>query len=411
MSNDLTLDNVIELENSLSYLEKKDMHNSNINASIEELLVNVPDDLSERSLISMPIAELSTLGAGMASLLPTFRTVTQSTEVGVQGLYQIANELPGAALKKAKDGSYWGSLKTPDGASKMAKLKEAGPITAESKAVMPVNPATMMMAVALYSIECQLGNIGDSIDKLTFFIETEKESEIKADLKTLNSIINKYKHSWDNERFVDSNYKMVCDIQRTASRHMISYEDRIAKLIDKRKGLLVKSKVESLLADLQKNFSYYRLSLYTYSMASFMEIMLGEKYTESLISDVKKTLVDEALKYRQIYSRCSAMLEQLADKSLEQNLLQGIGFVGKKAGELIGEIPLIKEGPVDEFLQVGSEKLDKSASKIVRDTLAAFSEMSDPRIGVFTQKMDDMIQIYNHTEVVYFDKEKIYLVG
>lgn len=411
MNNELTLDNVIELEDSLNYLERKNMYISNANASIEDLLVNVPGDLSERPLISMPIAELSTLGVGMASLLPTFRTITQTTEVGIHGLYQLANQLPGDALKAAKDGTKWAAFKTESGASKMVKLKEAGPLTAESKAVLPVNPATLMMAVALYSIECQLGHIGDSIDKLTLFIESEKESEIKADLKTLNNIMNKYKHSWDNERFVSSNYKMVCDIQRTASKHMISYEDRITKLIDKRKGLLVKSKVDSLLADLQKNFRYYRLSLYTYSMASFMEIMLGEKYTESLISDVKKTLVDEELKYRQIYSRCSAMLEQLADKSLEQNLLQGIGFVGKKAGELIGEIPLIKEGPVDEFLQVGSEKLDKSASKIVSDTLAAFSEMSDPRIGVFTQKMDDMIQIYNHTEVVYFDKEKIYLVG
>lgn len=411
MSNDVTLDNVIELNNSINCLETKNAQNSDINALIKDLLVNVPGDFAERALISMPIAELSTLGAGMASLLPAFRTVTQTTEVGVQGMYQIANAMPGDILKAAKDGTSWASLKTENGASKMVKLKEAGPLTVESKSVMSINPATMMMAAALYSIECQLGNISESIDKLTFFIETEKESEIKADLKTLNSIINKYKHSWDNERFVNSNYKMVCDIQRTALKHMTSYEDRIAKLADKGKGLLVKSKVDSLLADFQKDFSHYRLSLYTFSMASFMEIMFGEKYNEDAISNMKKTLEEEALKYRKIYSQCSSMLEQLADKSIEQNLLQGIGFVGKKAGALISEIPLIKEGPVDEFLQAGGEKLDKRASRIISDTLAAFSEMSDPRIGVFTRKMDDMIQIYNHTEVICFDKEKIYLVG
>ena len=74
-------------------------------------------------------------------------------------------------------------------------------------------------------------------------------------------------------------------------------------------------------------------------------------------------------------------------------------------------IPLIKEGPIDEFLQDSGEKLDNNASKMVSNVLAAFSEMSEPRTSVFIEKMDDMIQIYNHTEVICFDKDKIYLVG
>lgn len=73
--------------------------------------------------------------------------------------------------------------------------------------------------------------------------------------------------------------------------------------------------------------------------------------------DVKKTVEAQALHYRELYTKCSMMLEKLADKSLEQNLLQGIGFASKKAGQLIGSIPLVKEGPVDELLQEGGEKL------------------------------------------------------
>lgn len=92
-------------------------------------------------------------------------------------------------------------------------------------------------------------------------------------------------------------------------------------------------------------------------------------------------------------------------------LLQGIGFGSKKASQLIGGIPLVKEGPVDELLQENGAKLDKSATKMIESILVAFSEMSSPRIGVFTDKMDDMIQIYNHTEAICFDKERLYLVG
>lgn len=146
-------------------------------------------------------------------------------------------------------------------------------------------------------------------------------------------------------------------------------------------------------------------------MAALMEIMLHGTYTEAAILDVKKTVEAQALHYRDPYTKCSMMLEKLADKSLEQNLLQGIGFASKKAGQLIGSITLVKEGPVDELLQEGGAKLDKSASKMIESTLASFSEMSNPHISVFTDKMDDLIQIYNHTEVICFDEERLWLVG
>lgn len=90
---------------------------------------------------------------------------------------------------------------------------------------------------------------------------------------------------------------------------------------------------------------------------------------------------------------------------------KGIGFASKKAGQLIGSIPLVKEGPVDELLQEGGAKLDKSASKMIESTLATFAEMTDPSTSLFTDKMDDLIQIYNHTEVICFEKERLWLVG
>ena len=51
----------------------------------------------------------------------------------------------------------------------------------------------MMMAVALFSIEQQLGNIAEMEKQILSFLEIEKESEIEADVETLTSIIKKYK--------------------------------------------------------------------------------------------------------------------------------------------------------------------------------------------------------------------------
>ena len=48
--------------------------------------------------------------------------------------------------------------------------------------------------------------------------------------------------------------------------------------------------------------------------------------------------------------------------------------------------------------------------EIEDNIIKAFAELSNPETLVFVDKMNDMIKIYNHTEEIYFDDEKIYLV-
>ena len=50
---------------------------------------------------------------------------------------------------------------------------------------MPIDPATMMMAVTLFAIEQQLKGIEEIQKRILSFLEIEKESEIEADVETL----------------------------------------------------------------------------------------------------------------------------------------------------------------------------------------------------------------------------------
>ena len=54
--------------------------------------------------------------------------------------------------------------------------------------------------------------------------------------------------------------------------------------------------------------------------------------------------------YRNLYGKCSEHLERLGNSALEANLLKGIGNASNAVGKLIGSIPKIKDGQVDEFL-------------------------------------------------------------
>lgn len=377
----------------------------------EEMLLDARKEIANTKTLSVPIAELALLGTGVASLIPALRKVTQTTTFNTQGLYQLANAGVGDTLKIAKNGNFWGAFKTADGSSKFAQLQAAEPLSTTSTAVMPIDPATMMMAVALFAIEQQLKGIEEKQKQILSFLEIEKESETEADVEILSKMITTYKHNWNNEHFIASNHKMVLDIQRTARKNMLSYKKKVAELLDSKKLIVAQAKVKSTLSDLQKKFKYYRLSLYTFSMASVVEIMLSGNFKEAYIADVKTEIKKFSLEYRDLFTECSMYLEKMASGSVEANVMKGIGVASKAVGKFIGSIPVVKEGQVDEFLQDGGAHLKENAQDMQKNILESFATLHNPGTGVFMEKMEDMIQIYNHTDRICFDDKNIYLIA
>lgn len=375
------------------------------------ILVDARTTLDSKKSLSVPIAELATLGAGVSSLIPALNTITQTTTIAMDGLYTLANAGVGDVLKVAKNGNFWGAFKTADGASKFAQLQVAGPISATTQTAAAINPATMMMAVALFSIEQELGKIEEMQKQIISFLEIEKESEIEADVETLMGIVRKYKMNWDNEHYVASNHKMVLDIQRTARKNMLGYQKKITEIIGKKQLIVAQANVKQAFADLEKKFKYYRLSLYTFSLSSLMEIMLSGNFKESYIEGIKDEIREMTETYRSLFDKSSRYLEKIGGSALEANVLKGVGTAGKAVGKFIGSIPLIKEGLVDEFLQDSGAHIKKSAIDMEKEAVHRFASISNPGTRVFMDKMEDMIQIYNHTEQICFDDKRIYLVA
>lgn len=377
----------------------------------EGLLLDTKSSIENKKTMSVPIAELSALGAGVASLVPAFNTVTTTTTLATDGLFTIANKVAGDTLKMAKNGNAWGAMKTATGGSKMVQLAEAGPLTATSQAVSAINPTTMMMAVALYSIEKQLGEIAETQKQILSFLEIKDEAGIEGDLETLSELINNYKHNWDNEIYVQNSHKMVMDIKRTARSNMLASQKRVAELVASKKLVVGQGQVKSTLSEMEKRFKYYQLALYTYSLASMMEIMLGGNYKEEYITGIKDEIIKLSGNYRELFEKSSLYLEKLGRSAVEANVLKDIGTAGKAVGKFIGSIPLVKEGPVDEFLQDSGANLKKNAIGMEKQAVHQFAALNNSGTHIFVNKMEDMIQIYNHTERICFDDKQIYLVA
>ena len=377
----------------------------------DEMIQDARTIVSGKRTMSLPIGELASLGGGVASLLPQLRTVTQTMTVNTDGLFRLVNAGSGDVLKVAKNGNFWGAMKTAEGKSKFTQWQQAGSLTADSVSVLPVNPAVMMVAVALFSLEQKLGEIEALQRDILSFLEIEKEAEIEADVQTLGNMIAQYKFNWDNELFAAGNHKMVLDIQRTARKHMNTYLKRVAEKVGKKASLISRSKVQQAEEELLKEFKYYRMSVFSFSLASLLEVLFGGNYSEEYILAVKKELDSIALEYRELFTESSKYLEKITGRSVEKNVLKGIGSASEAIGKAVGKIPIVEKGPVDEFLQSGGEKLKSSAERIESSILETFASVSNPGTGLFSEKLEEMRQIYNHTSELCFDDENIYLIA
>src|SRR5574344_1364182 len=157
-----------EKENSIILKEEKD---NNIIETTNYMLVDVKKDFDFMTTKKVAINSLQNLGSGVAQLAPTIETLTNGKSGS--NLYKVTNLNALDSLNTTKKGITYGVVNKADGSSKLAQLEK-----------VPVDPTTMMMAVALYEIESQLNEIIDLSKRIFSFLERDKEAEIEADLET-----------------------------------------------------------------------------------------------------------------------------------------------------------------------------------------------------------------------------------
>ena len=370
----------------------------------EDMLQITREEILSKSWLSMPVAELSTIGAGAAALSPTLKAVSTGGEV----LYKLANAGAGDALKIATDGTYWGAMNTAEGASKMAKFTK---ITETGAAAAATNPAIILGAIALVSVEQKLGNIEKLEKKIISYMEIEQEAEVEADAEMIINILREYKLNSDSAMFKSTRHMKAFDIVRESRKNILQYQKQIKEQLKSKRIISSQKTVESDQNDLIKKLKYYRMALFTYASASLTDLLLDGNFSEEYLAGKRDELEKYSLEYRETFGECSVYLDKLSKASIETNFLKGLGTASNAAGKFIGSIPKIRDGQVDEFLQGSGEKIKNSASRIENEKVSNFAELGNPETALFIEKINDLIKIYNHTEYVYVDEKNVYLLA
>ena len=376
-------------------------------------IIEIEKVFPNRKIISVPIDTLSSYGEELKSLGnsllpfsaiassidPAMRTVASTTTINMQGLYTLANADVGDVLQVAKNGNFWATLRTANGAPKFVQLKPAGPIDLSTVTTLPINPAMMVMAVAIHSIDNKLDNISKTTQQIFEFLNCEKETEIESDYKFLLNAISKYKYNWDNEQYINSYHNKVVDIKEKATDNISFYQKKISAIQVKKPLFVKQSFVRKTLDELKNIFTFYIMALDTYSIASLFEIILSHNFEENNIKNEMKDIQQEYLDYLFLHDNYQKLLENLCQDATKN--LNNLSSYVQSEGQRIGNKKFI----------VAGENTSDMINNFKEDVLNDFAKLSNTSTMMVVEKMEDLNQIYNHTENICFDSERIYLVG
>ena len=329
---------------------------------------------------------------------PTLKAL-ETIKGGNNNLYHVTNLSGVDSLNTTKKGITYGVVEKKNGKSELAQLKQAS-----------IDPTMLIMATTLYEIEGQLNEIIDLSKKIYSFLEHDKEAEIEADIDTLITTIKEYKYNYRDEQFIANNHKHVMDIKRTAKKNMTFYKKQITDDILKDNLVVTNQSMNSILKELETKFKYYRLSLFTYSFSSFLEVILLNNYQEDYLLTKKEELEALDSEYSNNFEMASKFISKNANKSLEGNLLKGLGTTGKALGSLSSKVGFMKDKNVDDWFNEHGEKLSTKGINMKEEFTKKFDEISSSNTKAFISKVDTLNSIHNKTKEIYFDNENIYLI-
>lgn len=351
--------------------------------------------------IRIPFTEAALTGGSLMQLAPTLKALVSGNQIGNGSLVRVvfpAGVKGNLAIDKA--GMALGGILKDGGGLAQARLVAVDPATLAAQAAM----AAIMM-----EINKKLDNIQEMQQRILGFLEQDKQAEQQANLKVLTDILEGYKHNWDNTQYLQNHHMKVLDIKQVAEKNIIFYQEQIAAAIKKMPAIHLDQAVKAAITELGKLFSQYRMALYQFSFASFLEVMLLGNFRQAYLDQVAAKVQEYNQHYQIQSSECRDMIKRYSSESVETKVLAGIGNAGKALGKFIGSVPFLAQGPVDEWLQDNGEALLKGNDKKAQKVASLFS--AEEKIGseVFVDSIRNVALISNQTTDVLFDGEALYL--
>lgn len=363
------------------------------------------------NLSRIPFAELATLGAGLSKLPEAARTITQTVSTGSgEALYRcVFPEGVSGTLAQAKDGSgYLGAI-MDDGVAGQARWIPVQPGATTVSTVVPFDPVTLAVTVALASVNAKLDKIQETQQQILDFLKRDKESEQVGDLKSLVDILKRYKYNWNNETFVASNLTTVQQIQGRARKNIEFYWGSAWKAAKAKMPVHGTLRVGQKRDNVIRELKQYQAAAYLYSFAAMLDALLLKNFSPEYLSEVERGIERESVRYRQLYTELYDKVGELQRGSVESVVVKGFSDVTRGLGKAIAQTPVLGAGPVDEFLIGVGNGAGKFGDKMYDDVMGELVASQAAQVRPFMATIENVDRLCNQPNELLIGKDSIYL--
>ena len=368
------------------------------------------DDEPTKGCRKISFAELAAMGGIYASFAEVFRTASVDFSINGVGCYRAFTQF-GDALVNAADGfGKRGMVIGATGIQEHARLFEIGNIPGAAKLTAPVNPAVACIGIALIAMNQKLDDISIAQREMIDLFKEDKASKLKGSLVTLNEIYTDYRNEIDNESFKEKKISVVLDIKNQAVQEMAFYRGQIKKLLKEawNANSLKKSRRDCI-DECLYNLKYYRLSIYIYSFASMLEVMLFKKLKSETISNSADRIESISIEYRELYSSCYDKMNEYLRGRFENKAKRAAAKAVRGVGKAIGSIPVIEKGSVDEMLEMAGDSIDEARVEYINKSMDRLMLQKDSDSQAFVQMIRMLDRVLNNQLKVLVDRDNLYV--
>ena len=379
-------------------LSKLSEANNTLNPSIhvEHALAEIKDTYLTSPLAKIPFTEIAALGGSFAGVVETMASPA------AEGIYRcVFPKGVTGTLAMAKDGS--GALGTimNDGIVGQARWLPV------DKAVGPACLKAALVAVAVLAVVKQIQDIKDGQKEIISILERDKKSQLLADYDLLASYMDEYQYYWENDASLVVNLNQVKNIKRNAMKDLRSYIEQIEDMLTAKRNLLKMQTASYKIGQILDRFVHYKLALHVFALSEYMEVMLSKNFQAEYLSKIEDEIREHALKFRNLYTECFDKIETLKKEALTTQAANKLADVSRTVGSFIGKIPVVKEGPVDEFLIGVGDSISDAEKKNLKKTLAFFIQYKDSGLTPVAEHIATINQLANKPVVMLYDKNVI----
>ena len=362
-----------------------------------------------------PLGEIASLGTAFVALPEAFRTVTQTITLPGIGLLQatdgVGNPIATSALQAFRDGSgLLGSTRDAATGFAQVRLHEVASQTASVATTMPYDPGTLAMAIALMEINRKLDAIQETQKELFEYVRNKDKAELRGNLETLFDVLENYRFHWNNPQYKNNKHILVQSIRNSAEKTIIQHwaeiKGRLKKAGIARADRRVREKVNAVRSELEE----YRIAVYLYAFASFLEVMLLESFEADYLAGVAKKIDNHSISYRELYTQAYDLIDADADGSLRAMALGGLSETMGLIGKAIGGTPVGKLTSIDDALQDASRELADLNEDMKSRMMSRLTDARSSDVRPFVESIERVSSLYNEPALLLADSEAVYLL-